>query len=158
MSYSSQVWAQHANFRSRRILTLQKTSLRLLTFSDYNSPSSTLFLSLKILSFFDFIKYQNILLVYNLLNRKMPSPLCDTFNLSSLTVNARLNHFPTRVKSGILQLPRVSTVHFGNYSIRYQSVLSWNLVQNFLDVDDLSTLSLDRLKYLVRFYFLSLYY
>ena len=157
MSYSAQVWAQHENVRTRRILTLQKNALRLINFSDFQAPSFPLFLEFRILSFFDFIKFLNIILVHQLLNRKLPTPLCSTFDLDSLTLNARLNRYPSRAKTGILQLPRISTVRFGDHSIRYQSILSWNLLQNFLSVDDMSSLSLNRLKHLVKFYFLSSY-
>ena len=52
---------------------------------------------------------------------------------------------------------RVSTVGFGNHSLSYQAVASWNLLQQYINIDDLSTLSLNRLKYLAKFYFLSSY-
>ena len=54
---------------------------------------------------------------------------------------AQLNRHPSWAKSGMLQLARVSSVRFGNYSIHYQSILSWNLLQNYLSIDDISTLS-----------------
>ena len=157
MSYSSLVWAQHQNVHTRRVLTLQKNALRLISFSDFNAPSSPIFLNFRILSFFDSIQLLNIILIHQLLNHKLPLPLCTLFDLDSLSRNARLNRFPSRTKTGILQLPRVSSVRFGNHSIRYQSILSWNLVQNFLTIDDISTLSLNRLKSFVKFYFLSSY-
>ena len=79
-----------------------------------------------------------------------------TFDLESLAFNAR-NHRPSRSKPGLLKLPIISTVSYGNYSIRYQCVVSWNLLQSSLNFDDLSTLSMNRLKYFVNFYFLSSY-
>ena len=59
------------------------------------------------------------------------------------------------LKPGLLKLPKVSSVLFGNNSFRYQSILSWNLLQNYLAINDMSTLALGRLKYLIKFYFLS---
>ena len=92
--------------------------------------------------------------MYNLLNENLPTPLYDTFDLVDIT---RVESRPQRTKSGLLRFPKVSTVRFGNYSLTYQSVASWNLLQNYLDVDNMSNLSLGRLKYLIKFYFLSSY-
>jgi len=59
-----------------------------------------------------------------------------------------------RTKPGLLRLPKVSTVSFGDYSLSYQAC---NLLQQYLLVDDLSILSLNKLKYLVKFYLFSSY-
>ena len=111
-----------------------------------------LYFEYKLLSFFDLIKFFNIVFVYQLINRQLPFPLSDTFEIDSLSINARNsnNRYPTRLKSGILQLPRVCTVQFGNNSIRYQSVVSWNILQHFLSIDDMSSLTLNRLKHLAK--------
>ena len=157
MSYSCQVWAQRQNNQTSRILTLQKRALRIISFSDYNSPSSPLFLQFKILSFFDFVKFLNIILIFKSLNNMLPDSLTDVLNLTPLTVNARTSHHPSRLKRGILLLPRTSTISYGNFSIRYQSILSWNILQNFLNIDNLSTLSYSKLKFLIKSYYLSSY-
>ena len=49
--------------------------------------------------------------------------------------------------------------YFSNisFSLSYQAVASWNLLQQYINIDDLSTLSLKKLKYLAKFYFLSSY-
>ena len=54
-----------------------------------------------------------------------------------------------RTKPGLLKLPKISSVLFGNNSFRYHSILSWNLLQNYLAINDMSTLALGRLKYLI---------
>ena len=64
-------------------------------------------------------------------------------------------HEVMQCKYGLLKLPEVSTVTYGNYSSLYQSILSWNELQKFLTFDDLSTLELDRFKDLTRLYYLS---
>lgn len=157
LSFSSQIWGQRENLRTRRILTLQKRALRIITSSDFNAPSSPLFLQLRLLSFFDFIKLQNIILIHQALNSKLPSPLIELLDLQSVTLNARNNDRPSRAKPGLLRLPRVSTVSFGNHSIQYQSIQSWNVLQSYLPIEDISILSLNRLKYFAKFYFLSSY-
>ena len=134
----------------------KKQSLKIITFSDLNSSSTQLFLRFKVLPFFDFVKFLNIIFMYNVLNLHLPSSICETFKISSLTVNARNNRYPSRLKPGILRLPKVYTTHFGNHSIRYQAILSWNLLQNFSTFNNISDISLSQLKQLSKMYFLSL--
>ena len=83
----------------------------------------------------------------------MPSALTDTLKIERCYQHGR-GHL-SRTKPGLLKLPKVSTVLFGNNSFRHQSILSWNLLQNYLAINDMSTLALGRLKYLIKFYFLS---
>ena len=45
----------------------------------------------------------------------------------------------SRAKLGLLKLPKVSSVSFGNNSFRYQSILSWNLLQNYLAISTLAS-------------------
>ena len=153
LSYSANVWALNNN-STKRILNLQKKAVRLMTFSEFNAHSLPLFTQLRILSFPDFIQFCNIIFMYNLLNGNLPSPLYDTFDLFDIT---RVESRPRRTKSGLLRFPKVSTIRFGNFSLTYQAVASWDLLQNYLDVDNMSNLSLSRLKYLIKFYFLSSY-
>ena len=153
--YGSRVWGQRETIHTRRILTLQKQALRIISFSDFQAPSSPLFLRFKILSFFDLIKTLNISFIHKLLNNQLPPILNTTFDLKRSNQHNR-GHL-SRVKSGLIKLPKVSTVSFGNNSICYQSILSWNLIQNYIFIDDISNLTFGRLNYLVKFYFLSSY-
>ena len=148
LSYATNVWALNAN-STKRILNLQKKAVRLMTFSDFDAHSLPLFTQLRMLSFHDFTKFTNIIFIFNLLNYNLPAPLYDTFHLHDMThLNLRR---PCRAKTGLLRLPKVTTVRFGNHS------LTWNLLQQYINIDDLSTLSLKKLKYLAKFYFLSSY-
>ena len=126
-----------------------------MTFSKFNSHSLPLFTQLRILPFQDFVKFLNIIFLFNLLNKNLPPPFYETFDLRDMT---RISlHPPRRTKTGLLRLPQVSTLRFGNYSLSYQAVVSWNLLQQNINVDNLSTLSINKLKYWAKFYFLSSY-
>ena len=154
LSYSVNSWAVNIN-QCKRILNLQKKAVRLITFSEFDAHSLPLFTQLRILSFNDFVKYSNIIFIFNLLNTNLPVPLHKTFDVNYMTQICRFR--PRRTKTGILRQPKVSTVRFGNHSLRYQSIVSWNILQNYIKVDNLSELSINRLKYLTKFYFLSSY-
>ena len=155
LSYGARIWGQRETSHSRRILTLQKQSLRIISFSDFQAPSAPLFLHFKILSFFDFVKFLNIIFFYKLLNNQLPTILNTSFELKRINQHNR-GHL-SRTKPGLLKLPKVSTVSFGNNSICYQSILSWNSIQNYFPTDDISSLALGRIIYLVKFYYLSSY-
>ena len=114
-----------------------------------------LFYWFKLLSFFDFVKYLNIIFLFKLLNHKLPLPLLQSLKYKRLNDTDR--HNVIRCKSGLLKIPEVTTVTYGNYSILYQSILVWNEIQKFLAYDDISTIALDRLKDLTKLYFLSSY-
>lgn len=152
MSYACQVWGQNSSYKTQRVLNLQKRAMRIITFSDFNSHSAPLFLDLKILSFFDYVKMCNIIFLHKLINNKLPLTVLNNF---IITFNA-CNRPNDRANPGSIRLLRVRTVTFGNNSIQYQSIISWNLLQQFLEVN-MSTLSLGHLKYLVKFYFFSSY-
>ena len=89
------------------------------------------------------------------MNGDLPPPLLQTLRFKRLNDTDR--HDVIRCKSGLLKLPEVRTVTYGNYSILYQSFLAWNELQNYLTFDDLSAMDLDRLKDLAKLYFLSTY-
>ena len=155
VSYAAKIWGQRQTIHANRIFLLQKQALRIMSFSDFRAHSSPLFLKYKFLSFPDFIKYSNTIFLFNLLKANLPSPVLQSFELIRLknTIRNEVN----RIKSGLLKLPEVRTVTYGNYSTFYQSISIWNELQNYLAFDDLSTLALDRLKDLTKLYFLSSY-
>ena len=155
LSYAAQIWGQRQTIHAQRVLILQKQALRIISFSDFRAHSFPLLLDFKLLSFFDFVKYLNILFLFKLLNQKLPLPLLQSLKFKRLNDSDR--HNVIRCKSGLLKIPEVNTVTYGNYSILYQSILVWNEIQKYLAFDDISTLTLGRLIELIKLYFLSSY-
>ena len=131
LSYATNVWALNAN-STKRILNLQKKAVRLMTFSDFDAHSLPLFTQLRMLSFHDFTKFTNIIFTFNLLNYNLPAPLYDTFHLHDMThLNLRR---PRRAKTGLLRLPKVTTVRFGNHSLSYQAVLKKSIFKTIYKI------------------------
>ena len=153
MSYASLIWGQRPTKHKQRILILQKFAVRIITFSTWKSPTKPLFIELKLLNFFDFVKLSNILLIQKLIKNEIPQVLCDSFDLCK-TQGCRQS---SRKKHGVLSLPRVHTSSFGIYSIRYQAIITWNLIQKSFSFDDISDLSSNQLHFWLKFYFLSTY-
>ena len=79
------------------------------------------------------------LLKYILSHNKMPDAIQNTFVVDFTHTQ------PTRANDvGLLNLPLVKTTSFGKHSIRYNALLSWNLVQSMLpiklfDLEDIKT-------------------
>lgn len=151
ISYSPQVWGLTS--KSCRIFRLQKAALRIITFSNFNSPSNPIFLNLNILTLSDLIKFLNIILTFNIINLHSPGNICDIFKL----VCHSSNH-STRSKSiKLLARPSVRTTSFGLKSIRYQSIINWNNIQQHFHQYDLASLTLKQLKKICKTYLLDCY-
>ena len=140
----------HSIFSSyNRISKIQKAALRIMTFSDFTSPSQPLFEQLKLLKFADLVKLSNILLVHDILNRKSPSDISDAFNLESYSGN----QMPRGKSLGLLVKPHCKSTKYGINSIIYQSILDWNEIQSHHKEIELSTISKAYLKQLTfKFY------
>ena len=146
MRYACQVWGLRDNSVTHRILTLQKSALRLITFSKPRSPSSPIFSELRILKFFDLVEVMNILSVYQHLNSKLPADLLVTLNFSKMS-----HSFGTRGNSlGLLNLPIANTKTYGLNSFTRLAIQQWNSLQrNFPDLT-LAETSLYKLKSIIQ--------
>ena len=71
--YASQVWGLLDNPVLGKVKRAQKAAIRIITSSELNDHSSPIFKELKILKFEDYINLQNILLLHDHRNNKLPS-------------------------------------------------------------------------------------
>ena len=62
--YGCNIWGLTTDANLKIIEVLQKICLRIMTFSDFNSHTNSLFLQLKLLKVCDIIKQQQLKLVY----------------------------------------------------------------------------------------------
>ena len=139
--YAIQIWGQNLN-PTARVIKLQKTAVRLITFSEFNAHSKPLFKLLKIQSIIDTTFILNIKLVHQTLNYYSPTSIQKTLNLTYL-----LDTYLTRAKSyNILKRHKVKTTSFGINSIRYQSTLHWNTLQVYFKEINLLSQSFSKIK------------
>ena len=137
LRYACQIWAQNTNLNTSRIFKLQKQSCRLLTFSNYLSPSSPLFSQLKILKLNDLVKLLNVTLVYGILNNFLPSKLSEIYNLSRYPET----HVTRGKALGLLTRKQCKTSKYGINSVVYQSIIHWNNLQSLYPGSDLTQFS-----------------
>ena len=81
MCYASVVWGQNPNGPCKRINILQKRAIRLMTFSSFRAHSSPIFKQLKLIKLMDQIQCQNVLLIHQILNDRIPEELKSVFGL-----------------------------------------------------------------------------
>jgi len=142
LRYSCQSWALCDTSISHRILTLQKTAVRLMTFSEFHAPSSPLFFELKILKVFDLVEVLNILFIHQYLNSVLP---VDTTNTFSFHNQAHL--YGTRVREmGLLSLPSVKSKFYGLNSLLKRSISQWNSLQTSCPNTNLANIPPSKLK------------
>ena len=126
LNYSLQVWGQNLSVNNR-LFILQKTALRLMTFSRPDASSQPLFKQLKIPTIKELIFSSNIKTVYNVLKQLAPTGISNALDLTY--VRGRIM---TRGNSkNLLRRCEVRTSTYGLHSIKYTSIVNWNSLQNF---------------------------
>ena len=124
LTYGIQIWGQSLNINSR-ITKLQKSAVRLISFSNFRAASMPIFKELCIHPTPNIVFSLNIKLAHKILNSECPSVIQETLDLQYIQ-----NPFSTR--SACLKLfarPYVRTATFGYKSIRNQTVIQWNKLQ-----------------------------
>ena len=153
MRYACQVWGLRDTTTTHRILTLQKSALRLISFNQPRAPSSPIFANLDILNFFDLVKVLNIQFVHKFLNSELPS---DTLN--TLAFNKISHYHSTRSNFlGLLIEPLCQSKTFGCYSFRRLAILQWNSLQRLHPNINLSEAKPQQLKSIATKHYLNSY-
>ena len=125
LTYCCQIWGQNVpNVSSsllKRIKTLQKTALRLMSFSNFKAHSSPLFSYFDILKFSEIVKLQNVLFLHDIFKAVIPSAVIDTFDIdfthARKTRSCTLGQINTVIRN---------TVTYGTGSWKLQAIDSWN--------------------------------
>ena len=122
LNYCCQVWGQNGNHHINKILSLQRSALRIISFKPFRSDVSTLFSELNVTYFKNTIKITNLLFVFDSLKNNLPSFIRNLFTLSC---NIH-SHYTRNVDNGKLVVPKFNSMKYGKYSIKYQCVTEWN--------------------------------
>ena len=93
-----------------------------MTFSDFNSPTNSLFTDLKRLKVQDIAKSQQLKLVYEFFDKVLPDDLQTLFDHTRDIHNVELNSFPKH----LLHIPSIKTATYGNKSIQFLCAELWN--------------------------------
>ena len=123
MIYGCQIWGQNNSPSFNRIKVNQNNALRLVSFApSFRDHVSPIYHQYGILKLRDHITLQNLLLIHDYFNKKLPASFQDYFTLLS----SLHNHGTRGALSGQLWAPNIETVRYGRNSIKNQAILSWN--------------------------------
>ena len=154
LSYGSIIWAQNStNQNVKRIMRLQNRAVRIMNFANYRDHVDQFFHRLGILRFIDNIEVQNMLLVSDSLNSRLPSILN---NMYSFIESAHYYKTRNSIKCKLL-FQKVNTSVHGLNSIEYKSVKVWNKFIDTFPDHILHNLSRHKVKEIARQYFFSKY-
>ena len=122
MSYCCQVWGQSGSYNLNKILSVQRSALRIISFRPFCSDVSDLFHSLNILCFPNLVRISNLLFVFDSLSSNLPATIANYFFQTQ-----DLHSYNTRnIHNGKLVPPLFKSVKYGKYSIKYQCTTEWN--------------------------------
>ena len=122
IQYASQIWTPKLISVTDKISRLQKSAMRIMTFSEFRAHSEPLFKKLEILKFRDIISLNNCSFVYDYFHNNLPRSFTNTFFRSD-----DLHNYSTRqATSGLLHKPSCKTTTFGLKCIYMRCINSWN--------------------------------
>ena len=107
-----------------------------MSFSAFNSHTNELFIDLGLIKIRDLISMNQLKLVYDFHNNRLPSDLMSLFTLSK-DVHTQSRELNSAVNS-LLYIPKVKTKTYGLHSIRFHCTKLWNLKFKYgsIQVDD----------------------
>ena len=148
LKYGSQIWGQNSSNYVNKIFTLQKSALRLISFSDFRAHSNPLFRENRILKLKDQITLENCLMIHDYLNNRLPSSFENYFNTTKHLYNCDLR--TRNSEAGCVFIPFVNTTKYGLNSIKRKAIIAWNhLARLFIGIN-MSKLSRNNLKIKIR--------
>ena len=117
--YCNLLWASNYATNLKRLVTLQKKIVRIITFSPPNTHTSPLFKQLNLLQFSDLHEYLIYIFVYKYKQSMLPAIFDSWFRLSS-----SVQSYYTR-KANLFQL-HLYKKDVGKFSLRAQGCKMWN--------------------------------
>jgi hypothetical protein len=123
LTYGAQVWSPKLAAVTDTVSRLQKSAMRIITFSEFKAHHEPLCKQLKILKFVDNIELSNCLFVYDFLNKNLPESYVDTFTRIDDTIASSTTR---QASTGKLQKPRYVGTTFGLKCIYNKCIISWN--------------------------------
>ena len=140
VNYGLQIWAQNLP-QNNRIHSLQKSAIRLMTFSQPQTPSLPLFRQLNLFKINELLYLSNIKIAFRALRNETPVAVSSVLRLKYVS-----NEIVTRGNTNkMLERYEIRTSKYGRFSIRYQSIVHWNRLQHYCSTTNLSLLSYSKI-------------
>ena len=129
------VWGFTSEKNIDAIQVLQNKCVRIMTFAPFNSNTDESYIELGFLKVREVIKTNQLKVVYDFYDKKLPDDLMSLFVLSSnvhatnRALNSAINH--------LIHIPSFDTVTYGRNSIKFRCAQLWNNMfpTGFIQVD-----------------------
>ena len=146
------IWSLTTKINIEIITVLQKKCIRIINFAPFNSHTNELFIKNQLLKLEDIIKIEQLKLIFDFKNKKLPKDLQTLFQL-----NSEIHSHTTRnVRKEGIYVPQINTNTYGNKSIRYSAPVLWNtLLKTNSEINNIKVLS--TLKLYLKKYYLTYY-
>ena len=118
------VWGFTTEKNISDIQILQNKCVRIMTFAPYDSNTDQSYIDLGLLKVREVIKLNQLKIVYDFYDKKLPQDLMSLFILSNnvhttnLTLNSAINN--------LIHIPSFDTIKYGQNSIKYHCAKLWN--------------------------------
>ena len=118
------VWGFTSEKNIDDIQVLQNKCVRIMTFAPFNSNTDESYINLGLLKVREVIKTNQLKVVYDFYDKKLPDDLMSLFVLSSnvhatnQALNSAINH--------LIHIPSFDTITYGRNSIKYRCAQIWN--------------------------------
>ena len=122
LMYGAQVWTPKLLSVTDKISRLQKSAMRIMTFSEFKAHSEPLFKQLEMLKFTDNITLYNCVFVFDYLHGNLPESFLETFHRIEDSHCSKTRQAST----GMLFTPRYNSTEYGLKSIYKKCINSWN--------------------------------
>ena len=123
--YSSQIWGQN-NTILRKLEPLQNKALRIINFKNNEYNVNELYKTNKILKIADYIKLLNCLFVGDVIAQSTIPPFQEFF----IQMRHTHQHNTRHATQNTVTLNQHETAFYGTHSIKHQSALTWNQINN----------------------------
>ena len=153
LTYGCQTWGLLNNTSLQKVIRLQKSAMRIISFSNFQDHTNPIFEKLKILKFEDYLTLQNVLFVHDFIHEKLPCSF-ENFFIKKKDCNIK-----TRAATiGEITAPKYNQVKYGRKSLTHTCVFAWNKFSHLFFCDtDITSLSRNQLKKKITKFFLDQY-
>ena len=130
------VWSFTNEKNIEDIQILQNKCVRIMTFAPFNSNTDQSFIDLGLLKVREVIKMNQLKVVYDFYDKKLPNDLMSLFLLSSNVHST--NQVLNSAINNLIHIPSFDTVIYGKNSIKYHCAKLWNdmFPTGFIQIDD----------------------
>ena len=120
-SFCCIIWGNTYDHNIKPLQRMQKKAIRLITFSDIDAHTSSLFFELKLLKLQDHFKLQTLYFMHQFFIGKLPK-IFDSFFIKTSDKHNVNTRFATRTT---FYVPKIRT-NYGKFNIRYNGPILWN--------------------------------